>query len=43
VLRGKFVALSAFVNKLEKSYIYTRNLTAYLKVLKHARGVEVRK
>ena len=31
VLRGKFIALSVFVKKLEKSY--TNNLTAHLRVL----------
>ena len=29
VLRGKFIALSAFIKKLERSH--TSNLTAYLK------------
>jgi hypothetical protein len=31
VLRGKFIALSALVKKLERSY--TNNLTAYLRAL----------
>jgi hypothetical protein len=31
VLGGKFIALNAFVKKLEKSY--NSNLTAYLKAL----------
>ena len=31
VLRGKFIALSVFVKKLERSY--TSNLTAHLKAL----------
>ena len=31
VLRGKFIALSAFIKKLERSY--TSNLTAHLKAL----------
>ena len=31
VLRGNFIALSAFIKKLESSYI--RNLMAYMKAL----------
>ena len=31
VLRGKFIALSAFIKKIERSH--TSNLTAYLKAL----------
>jgi hypothetical protein len=45
-LRGKFIALSVFIKKLERSYII--NLTAYQKGLKqkeekYSRGVDGRK
>jgi hypothetical protein len=33
VLQGNFIALSAFIKKLERSY--TSNLTAHLKALEH--------
>jgi hypothetical protein len=46
VLRGKFIALSAFIKKFERSY--TSSLTAHLKALNkkkqmHSRGVYDRK
>jgi hypothetical protein len=45
VLRGKFIALSALIKKLERSY--TNNLAAHLRALEqrevnHPRGVEGR-
>ena len=36
VLRGKFIALSAFIKKLERSY--TSNLTTHLKTLEQKQG-----
>ena len=45
VLRGKFIALSAFIKKLERSQI--SNLTAHLKALEYkealSRGIDSRK
>jgi hypothetical protein len=46
VLRGKFIALTTFIRKLDSSH--TSNLKAYLKLLNkkkqiHSRGVDDRK
>jgi hypothetical protein len=40
VLRGKFIALSAYINKTKLQRFHTSKLTAYLKILEQKEEID---